>query len=138
MRDNFSKAKRILRTSSSKETKNIIAINGCCYGRDNQPDKGEYFKYCGQTFLGLVSGDKDLYLDIIEHLGHKAREKNEIFLKSYSKIINKFTSEFSEEYCKTDSSIDWEKIAKLNSSEKLAKEKKVAKEQRKAEILEKI
>ncbi|MDR0717378.1 MAG: hypothetical protein LBF50_08180 [Azoarcus sp.] len=23
----------------------ITAINGCCYGRDNNPDKGDYFKY---------------------------------------------------------------------------------------------
>ncbi|MHB8174419.1 MAG: PmeII family type II restriction endonuclease, partial [Nitrospirota bacterium] len=21
-------------------------MNGCCYGRDNKPDKGDYFKYC--------------------------------------------------------------------------------------------
>jgi len=42
MKDNFNKAKRILRTSHS--TMNIIAVNGCCYGKNTKPDKGEYQK----------------------------------------------------------------------------------------------
>jgi hypothetical protein len=46
MKSDFMKAKRIVRTSGSNIE--VIAVNGCCYGRDNNPDKGEYFKYCGQ------------------------------------------------------------------------------------------
>lgn len=38
----FKTAKKTLRTSNSKI--NIIAVNGCCYGKDNKPDKGDYFK----------------------------------------------------------------------------------------------
>ncbi len=44
MISDFTKAKITLRTSNSGL--NIIAINGCCYGRDNKPDKKAYFKYC--------------------------------------------------------------------------------------------
>ena len=49
----------------------IVAVNGCCYGRDNKPDKGEYYKYCGQVFWEFISGDDELYRDIIEPLGHQ-------------------------------------------------------------------
>ena len=48
MTADFKKAKKTLRTSNSKI--NIVAINGCCYGKDKSPDKGDYYKYCGQRF----------------------------------------------------------------------------------------
>jgi hypothetical protein len=43
MRSDFKSAMRTLRTSHSGLQ--ITAVNGCCYGKDNQPDKGDYFKY---------------------------------------------------------------------------------------------
>jgi hypothetical protein len=39
MISDFKTAKKTLRTSNSGL--NIIAVNGCCYGRDNNPDKGD-------------------------------------------------------------------------------------------------
>ena len=110
----FRTAKRTLRTGNSKL--NIVAINGCCYGRDNLSDKGEYFKYCGQKFWAFISGDNELYTKIIEPLGHKAKERNDDFIASYSKMINKFTKEFAIEFCKEDGEIDWEKLVRFNSS----------------------
>lgn len=106
-------AKITLRTSNSKM--NIFAVNGCCYGRDNNPDKGEYFKYCGQRFWEFISGNPTLYTDIIEPLGHKAKEKNEAFVESYAQIINKFTNEFSSKFCTVNGSIDWKKIIEFSS-----------------------
>ena len=113
MRDNFKKAQRVLRTSNSNLQ--IKAVNGCCYGRDNKPDKGDYFKYCGQLFWELISGNENLYIEIIEPLGHKAKQKTEEFLESYSQIINKFTQEFSENFC-VDGKINWDSLVKFNSS----------------------
>lgn len=113
MKDNFRKARRILNTS--KASQNVVAVNGCCYGRDNQPEKEEYKKLCGQRFWEFISGDKNLYIEIVEPLGHKAKEKNDEFTKAYAQIVNKFTSEFSNEYC-NDGIIDWGKLVRLNSS----------------------
>lgn len=110
----FKTAKRTLRTSDSKL--NIIAVNGCCYGKDNNSDKGDYFKYCGQTFWRFISGDSNLYTEIVRPLGHKAKEKNDDFLKSYSQMINKFTREFSIDFCDNSGTIDWEKLVWFNSS----------------------
>lgn len=114
MVDNFKKAKKILRTSNSKM--HIIAVNGCCYGRNNNPDKGEYQKLCGQNFWTFISGNDLLYIDIIKPLGYQAKEKNEEFLKHYSQILNKFTFEFGDKFC-IDGKINWEKLVQFNSSQ---------------------
>lgn len=114
MKLDFNTAKKALRTSNSQL--NIVAVNGCCYGRDNRPDKGEYFKYCGQRFWEFISGDADLYTEIIEPLGHKAKEKNDDFIKSYSQMVNKFTKEFANLFCKDNGEIDWNKLVRFNSA----------------------
>jgi hypothetical protein len=113
LKSDFKTAKKTLRTSNSKL--NVIAINGCCYGKDNHPDKGEYFKYCGQKFWEFISGDKELFIKIIEPLGHQAKERNDDFIIAYSKMINLFTKEFADTFCKNDGSIDWEKLVRFNS-----------------------
>lgn len=110
----FKTAKKTLRTSNSQL--NIVAVNGCCYGRDNQPDKGDYFKYCGQKFWEFMSGDTDFYTKIIEPLGHQAKERNDDFMQSYAQMINKFTKEFADTFCKDDGSIDWDKLVRFNSA----------------------
>lgn len=115
MRSNFKTAQRTLRTSQSGL--NIVAVNGCCYGRDNNPDKGDYFKYCGQRFWEFVSGDADLYVELIEPLGFKARERNEEFQASYARMINKFTREFMLEFCDEEGAIVWGRLVRLNSAQ---------------------
>ncbi len=109
----FKKAKKTLRTSNAKIQ--IRAVNGCCYGKDPKPDKGDYFKYCGQQFWEFISGDPNLFIEIIDPLGHKAKEKNDDFLKSYSQMINKFTKEFTQDFCKDSGEIDWAKLVRFNS-----------------------
>lgn len=114
MKTDFSTAKKTLRTSNSKM--HIIAVNGCCYGRDNKPDKGDYFKFCGQRFWEFISGETNLYTELIEPLGHKAKERNDDFMKSYSQMINKFTKEFTTDFCDNNGAINWNKLVKLNSA----------------------
>lgn len=114
----FLDAKRTLSTSNSKLT--VVAVNGCCYGKDGKPHKFpkkgiDYFKFCGQRFWEFISGDADLYTEIVEPLGYKARERNEEFLESYARMINKFTKEFINDFCKEDGAIDWNKFVKFNS-----------------------
>ena len=112
MQDNFRTAKTILKHP------NIVAINGCCYGKETNADKGEYFKICGQAFWTFISGEENLYLDIIEPFGYKAKEKNEAFIVAYSKLLNKLVLEFAQEFCDKDGSINWTKILILNSASK--------------------
>lgn len=116
MKASFITAQKTLRTSNSKLQ--VIAVNGCCYGRDNKPDKGTYYKYCGQKFWEFISGDNNLYTELIEPLGHQAKERNDDFMQSYSQMINKFTKEFTIDFCDDNGAIDWEKLVKLNSAVK--------------------
>jgi hypothetical protein len=117
MISDFKTAQKTLRTSNSKL--NIVAVNGCCYGTDEKPDKGVYYKYCGQRFWEFISGEDELYIKIIEPLGNKAKEKNDEFMQSYSQMINKFTMEFGHDFCKKDGTIDWVKLVKYNSGKKI-------------------
>ncbi|MDE0555463.1 MAG: PmeII family type II restriction endonuclease [Candidatus Poribacteria bacterium] len=114
LRDNFRKAKRILSTNTS--LRNVVAVNGCCYGKNRTPDKGDYLKLCGQKFWAFISGDDSLYTDIIEPLGHQAKKKNEQFVQEYAKVVNRFTAEFIGTFCDTDGNMLWEEIVKFNSA----------------------
>jgi len=116
MKDDFKTAQRTLRTSNSRLS--IVCVNGCCYGKDNKPDKGDYFKYCGQRFWEFISGNSNLYTEIIEPLGHKAKERNNDFNQAYANRINKFTMEFGKQFYDCDGAIDWESLVRFNSSVK--------------------
>ncbi len=114
----FMEAKRTLSTSGAKT--HVLFVNGCCYGRDDNfhkfPKKGpDYFKYCGQRFWEFVSGDENLYTELIEPIGHNAQEKNEIYLHEYAKVINRFTTEFSVQFCTEVGAIDWQRLVRFNS-----------------------
>jgi hypothetical protein len=114
MREDFRKAKQTIRTGKSNI--NVVAVNGCCYGKNSRTDKGDYYKYCGQKFWEFVSGNADLYLKIIKPLGFSAKEKNEEFQKEYAKIVNQFTIEFSDNFV-SNGEIDWSSLVKYNSAE---------------------
>ncbi|MCI5192354.1 MAG: cytosolic protein [Candidatus Electrothrix sp. AW5] len=116
MKDNFRKAKKILGTNTATSP-NVIAVNGCCYGRDNTPDKGEYLKLCGQRFWSFISDNEELYTDLITPLGHKAKEKNEQFLEEYAKVINRFSLEFMEMFCDASGQMHWEEVIRFNSGQ---------------------
>ena len=113
MKDDFRKAQQTLRTGNSRLR--VTAVNGCCYGRDTKPDKGDYYKYCGQMFWEFISGNSDLYLKIIKPLGYSSRKRNSEFCQEYSQIVNRFTSEFSGKFV-TNGEISWESLVQFNSA----------------------
>jgi len=113
MCSNFQRAKKVLATNSMK--KNIQAINGCCYGKDSKPNKGDYFKLCGQEFWSFISGDDEMYVKIIEPLDEEAKQKDEDFKMAYARKVNLLTSQFLQEFCQ-DGLIDWVKLLKFVSS----------------------
>ncbi|MEK7311291.1 MAG: cytosolic protein, partial [Chloroflexota bacterium] len=58
---------------------------------------------------------KDLYTDIIEPIGYRAKEHNENFMRERSRVINLFTRQFIDEFCDTTGFIDWAKLVEFNS-----------------------
>lgn len=114
MLDNFVKAKRIYRSSGNYGQ--MECIEGICYGRESNPDKGTHIRLCGEDFWAFISGRQSLYLDIIEPLGANAMSKNTEYEDEYNRMITRFTKEFSNLYCLDNGDIDWKKIVTLNSS----------------------
>ncbi len=94
MVENFRQAKKILKAGNRQM--NIQSVNGCCYGR-SKTDNGDYLKICGQEFWELISGNENLYVDIIEPLDYQAKERNEDFSLEYARVLNLFTEEFARQ-----------------------------------------
>lgn len=96
---------------------NIISINGCCYGFDNSPDKGNYIKLCGQEYWEFLTGDKNFYRSSIflDALKSGAVVYEKVFKQAYSELVAQFSKEFSSSFCKTDGTINWESFLELTS-----------------------
>ena len=114
MRENFGTASKVIRQGNNAI--NVIAVNGCCYGRDNNPDKKDYFKYCGQEFWELISGDITFYTRIIEPLGHNAKQRNDAFNEKYGSVVNQLSKQFTEQFCNDDGAIEWNKLVAFSSA----------------------
>ncbi|WP_052016930.1 PmeII family type II restriction endonuclease [Arcticibacter svalbardensis] len=115
--DQFNTARKRLSTSGGKvET---ICVNGCCYGRSQDKSelkaKGNYYKMCGQRFWELISGDPNLFIDIIVPIGHEAERQNQEFNVSYGNLKNRLEKEFLLQFTDEAGAIDWAKLIKFNS-----------------------
>ncbi len=118
LRENFKTIKRRLR--ANPDVRHVIAINGCCTGKSGKKyDKGDYLKICGQAFWTFISGDPDLYADIVEPVGYRAKERNEIFKKECDLLVNRATKSFMSQFCLKDGSIDWQKLVRHNAQDDL-------------------
>lgn len=112
LRDRFKKAVQVLK--QSKSVKSVQPVLASCYGKRKTVDNGEYLRICGQEFWYFISGNQNFYIDIIEPLGHQAKQHNQKYDEELAVVINKFTSEFSYEFCR-DGKIDWNKLVRFNS-----------------------
>ncbi|HVT55443.1 MAG TPA: PmeII family type II restriction endonuclease, partial [Xanthobacteraceae bacterium] len=115
-------AKRVLRTSGGSKNTSIEFVNGCCYGRDDQPYKKGYTKLCGQRFWEFISGDPDLYEELIEPLEHGAKEGNKKFKSEYGKTFRRLVADFhAQGLAKEDGSINWRRLVQFASKAKSQK-----------------
>lgn len=92
----------------------VVCVNGVMYGRDNNPLKIDqkdpeksYYKYCGQDFWSLISGDRNLYTKIIAPLGERARFRDEHFQALCVRTENRLTSEILSRFVENDE-VQWE------------------------------
>ncbi len=113
MLSDFKSAAKTLRTSGSNL--NVVAVSGSCYGHKGNCDQGVYRRYCGQDFWHFISGDPNLYIDIIEPLSVDAKKRNDEFQQCYTRKLNVFVREFLDKYSLPDGSVDWGKIVRMNS-----------------------
>ena len=112
--EDFNVAEKRLKQSS--HVKSVQKILGICYGnaKDSQMDAG-YKKIMGQSFWTFISNDPNLYIDIIEPVGYRAKYHDDQFNIEKGKIINLLTKEFIDKFCDQDGNIDWQRLIKANS-----------------------
>lgn len=114
MKKNFKLARKMLKSVSGD--KEIVAVNGCMYGKDNVPFKVNkkdkelnYYKMCGQEFWELISGDDQLYKKLIQPLDKEAKKRDETFKELYVSKINEMTKDIVELFY-TKNNLDWDKV----------------------------
>lgn len=110
--NDFQTAVKVLKQLNRKL--NAQPVLGICYGKTKDRYLRGYLKVVGQSFWHIISENKDLYTDIIEPLGHRAKHHNDEFNRQKAKIINLFTNEFLKEFC-DDGIIDWKRLVEFNS-----------------------
>jgi hypothetical protein len=94
---------------------NVQPILGICYGKTKTSYLRGYLKVVGQNFWYLISEDKDLYTEIIEPIGYRARDHNEAFDLEKSNLANRFTRQFIERFCHPNGAINWTRLVEFNS-----------------------
>ena len=62
-----------------------------------------------------VSENPDLYTDIIDPIGYRAKEHNEQFIVGRAALENRLTGEFITAYCDSSGAINWERFVQANS-----------------------
>ena len=105
----------VARLKQANRAANIQAVLGICYGKTKTSHLRGYMKVVGQNFWYLISNDQNLYTEIIEPVGYKAKEHNETFLKKRSTVANVFTKKFIDEFCEPSGAINWVKLVEFNS-----------------------
>ena len=119
----YKRAQRVLMQSS--HVNNVKCILGVCYGKARTTLKrGIIWQVCGQNFWYMISSSESFYRDIVEPLGHKAKELNESFKEKKAQLVNKLTKEFLDDFCSDDGKILWEKVVKFNSGNITVEDKK--------------
>lgn len=106
----------VARLKQSKRSSNIQPVLGICYGKTKTTFLRGYMKIVGQNFWYFISENPNLYTDIVEPIGYRAREHNEDFAKKKAGIVNMFAMEFIPKFCNPSNGyIDWVKLVEFNS-----------------------
>ena len=107
--------KAVITLKQARFGANVQAVLGICYGKTRTGYLRGYLKIVGQNFWYFISENKDLYTDIIEPIGYRARQHNDAFNEEKSKVANRFTKAFIEGFCDETGAIDWVKLVQWNS-----------------------
>ena len=103
------------RVRQSRRTIAVRPVLGICYGKTRTSELHGYLKVVGQNFWYLISGNKELYIDIVEPIGYRAKEQNDAFLAQKVRIRNRLHKEFMNRFYDDDGQIDWPALLRHTS-----------------------
>ena len=110
---NFQAAVRVLQ--QSRQVGALQPTLGICYGSFRTCQTGAYLHIGGQSFWHLISGDPNLYIDLIEPLGYQAEQHNQRFEEEKGHTYNRFIRDFTQAYCSEAGAIDWPRLVRFVS-----------------------
>lgn len=113
LKQNFKTAVKVIK--QSKHVEELQPTLGICYGNFKTNNNGEFLHIGGQSFWHLISGDPDLYINLVEPLGHKSEEHDNNFKIEKDKTYNRLIREFTNIYCDVSGSIDWARLVRFVS-----------------------
>jgi hypothetical protein len=108
-------ANAVKRLKQSSFASNVQPVLGICYGKTRTSFLRGYIKIVGQNFWYLISDNKELYKEIIEPIGYRAKDHNETFFLEKNRVVNRFSKQFLENYCDDLGDINWNKLVEFNS-----------------------
>lgn len=106
----------VKRLKQSHRNPNVQPVLGICYGKTKTSFIRGYMKIVGQNFWRLISENPNLYTDIVEPIGYRAKEHNDNFKTEKDKIISRFTIEMGNKFFDSETGeVDWIKLIQFNS-----------------------
>ena len=111
---NFTAASKL----AQQAKKRFVPIIGYGYGKKKTTNKGLpkfYEELAGKDFWQELTGDEEFYIKLIRFMDELPEKYIANFDESYQKAANRLVKEFTNEFCKDDGSIDWEKLVIFNS-----------------------
>lgn len=110
-----------LRKRLQKLEKSFDPIVGYAYGKKQQSGKGKtpFRELAGQVFWEEVTGDSEFYLKIIRLMKEKPQGHLTVYRQAWDAALNRFTRDFTNEFCYEDGIINWEKLVHFNSGKQV-------------------
>lgn len=101
--------------------KQYIPIIGYGYGKKKARKASAmpkiYIELAGKEFWEVLTGDKDFYIKLIQMMDELPDKYVSEFDEAYNRASNRLLRSFSNEFCRADGSIDWEKLVRFNSGD---------------------
>ncbi len=106
----------VKRLRQSKSILQILPVLGICYGKTRTGYTNDgYLKVVGQNFWTFISGNQQLYAELIEPVGYRAKEHNDAYQMERDRVTNLLTRNFIDQFCDPSGMINWDKLIKENS-----------------------
>ena len=112
-----------VRSRLYKLHKQFDPILGHAYGRlKTEPTKDRVYRdRSGQAFWAEITGDSAFYLKLINLMKDTPTKHKREYTSAWDAAINRFTAEFIKDFCFSNGSIDWEKLVRFVSEDKIPK-----------------
>lgn len=75
----------------------------------------EFIIYSGTNFWQWLTGEDNFFERSIKPIVGSARSKDQKYWDTHTQMLNRFYRTFTEQYLRSDFSIDWEKLVRFNS-----------------------